>query len=118
MYVSRLAAAITAVLFSALLSTLPARADFIFDLTVSGNWTGSGSIDFTTQSGSSTVDVAGFSFHVATSGGSAGAPQDYALADINTISWSIDQLRRPHIAASVPLDPIRAYIRVRNCVDQ
>ena len=78
---------IMAVLFSALLSSLPARADFIFDLDVSGQWTGSGSIDFTTATGNSTVNVAGFSFHVASG---AGSPQDYGLADINTISWSID----------------------------
>jgi hypothetical protein len=69
----------------------PARADFIFDLTVSGPssafWTGSGSIDFTTASGTSTADVAAFSFHVATGDGS---PQNYNLADINTISWSIN----------------------------
>ena len=32
--------------------------------------------------------MAGFTFHVATGG--AGSPQDYTLADINTISWSID----------------------------
>ena len=73
------------------LSSLPARADFIFDLTVGppppGVWTGSGSIDFTTASGTSTADVAGFTFNVATGPGS---PQDYALADIKTISWSID----------------------------
>ena len=69
----------------------PARADFIFNLAVglppSTSWAGSGSIDFKTASGTSTADVAGFSFHVATG---AGSPQDYALADINTISWSID----------------------------
>ena len=68
----------------------PARADFIFNLTVGPPptfWSGSGSIDFKTASGTSTADVAGFSFHVATG---AGSPQDYALADINTISWSID----------------------------
>jgi hypothetical protein len=71
--------AAAAVLFSALLSSSPARADFIFDLAVgpASEWTGSGSIDFTALSGTSTVDVAGFSFHVATGEGS---PQDYALA--------------------------------------
>lgn len=87
MRLSRLAAAITAVLSAALLSSLPARADFIFDLAVTGNWTGSGSIDFTTASGITTAGVAGFNFHVATG---AGSPQDCDLGDINTISWSID----------------------------
>ena len=84
--------AITAVALAVAQFASPARADFIFDLTVGppppGVWTGSGSIDFTTASGTSTADVAGFTFHVATGG--AGSPQDYALADINTISWSID----------------------------
>jgi len=84
--VSRLCKVLTAaaaVLFSALLSSLPARADFIFDLNVSGDWSGSGSTDQTLL-GTSTADVAAFSFHVES--GVAGGPQDYALADINTIS--------------------------------
>lgn len=68
-----------------------ARADLMFDLSVtpisSLGWTGSGSIDLTTMTGTSTADVAAFSFHVATG---AGSPQNYAIGDINTISWSID----------------------------
>jgi len=69
----------------------PARADFIFNLAVglppTTSWSGSGSIDFKTASGTSTADLAAFSFHVANG---AGSPQDYALTDIATISWSID----------------------------
>jgi hypothetical protein len=67
-----------------------ARADLIYDLNVaagSGFFTGSGSIDLTTLSGTSTAGVAAFSFHAATGNG---VPQDYTLGDINTISWSID----------------------------
>jgi len=66
--------AITAVALAVAQFASPARADFIFDLTVGppppGVWTGSGSIDFTTASGTSTADVAAFSFHVATGDGS------------------------------------------------
>ena len=76
-----------ALLFAAVLLSSPAHAGFMFDLTVSSGWTGSGSIDFTTQSGSSTADVDTFSFHAATG---AGSPQDYGKSNINTISWSID----------------------------
>jgi hypothetical protein len=58
-------AAITAgaaVLFSALLLSSPARADLIFDLAVgpASAWTGSGSIDFTTASGTSTAGWIGY----------------------------------------------------------
>jgi hypothetical protein len=76
-----------ALLFAAVLLSSPAQAGLMFDLSVSGNWSGSGSIDFTTASGTSTAGVDAFSFHVATS---VGSPQDYDLADIAGISWSID----------------------------
>ena len=99
--------AITAVALAVAQFASPARADFIFDLTVGppppGVWTGSGSIDFTTASGTSTADVAGFTFHVATGG--AGSPQDYALADIKTISWSIDSSDNLSLLLSSDLIP-------------
>jgi hypothetical protein len=79
--------AATALLFATVLLSSPAQAGLMFDLSVSGTWTGSGSIDFTTLMGTSTADVDTFRFHVATGGGS---PQNYTLADINTISWSIN----------------------------
>ena len=88
----------------------PARADFIFDLTVGPQlfWTGSGSIDFTTASGTSTADVAAFGFHVADG---AGSPQDYTLADINTISWSIDSSDNLSLLLVSDLIPFQPFLQ-------
>lgn len=72
----------------ALVEPVPAHAGFIFDLSVSSSFfTGSGSIDFATQSGSSVADLSAFSFHVSTG---AGSPQDYGLGNVATVSWTID----------------------------
>ncbi|MGD1880072.1 MAG: PEP-CTERM sorting domain-containing protein [Kiloniellaceae bacterium] len=67
--------------------SLPAQAGYIYDLTVSNEWTGTGSITFDTLSGSTMAGVSDFSFHVATGSGSV---QDYGLADLATVAWSID----------------------------
>jgi hypothetical protein len=58
--------------------------------------------------------VAGFSFHVATG---AGAPQDYALADINTISWSInssDQLSLLLLSNLITFGSVQSAILLTN----
>ncbi len=69
-----------------------AQADFIYNLTVTGGWDGSGSIAFDAPSGTDNVfgdssGVSAFSFHVASG---AGSPQDYNLGDLSFVSWSID----------------------------
>jgi hypothetical protein len=95
----------------------PARADFIFSLAVGGFWTGSGSIDFKTLSGTSTGNLAAFSFHVATATGAGGAPQDYSLADINTISWSInssDNLTLLLVSDLIPFGSFQSAIVLNN----
>jgi len=84
------AAFAAAICFTGLL--LGAQADFIYDLSVSGGWTGSGSIAFDTLTGTDIVfsDIAGvsaFSFHVSSGFGS---PQDYDLGDLASVDWSID----------------------------
>jgi hypothetical protein len=64
-----------------------AKADFVYDLSVSDTWLGTGSIAFDSLAGNSSIGVTAFSFQVATG---IGSPQDYDLADILTIDWSID----------------------------
>lgn len=68
----------------------PARADFLYDLSVTGtSWTGSGSIGFNSLSGTSTSGVSSFSF---TSSNFTPYPPtlSFGLNDINQISWSIN----------------------------
>jgi len=86
------AAALSAAICCAGLVPSTVKADFIYNLTVSGGWTGSGSISFDTLSGTDTIfsDVTGvsaFSFHVSTGNGS---PWDYGLDDLAFVDWSID----------------------------
>src|SRR5215510_10024479 len=74
-------------------ATPSARADFIYNLSVTGNWTGSGAIAFNAPSGSDTIfsdtiGVSVFAFHV--DSGHAGGPQDYDLTDLDLVNWSID----------------------------
>jgi hypothetical protein len=64
-----------------------AKADFLYMLSVGNTWVGSGTIAFDASSGNASIGVTAFSFN--TSAG-IGSPQDYGLADILTIDWSID----------------------------
>jgi hypothetical protein len=109
-----------ALLLAAALPSSPAHAGFMFDLTVAPlpngivPWTGSGSIDFTTLSGTSTAGVAAFSFRAATGNGS---PQDYTLADIASINWSInssDALTLLLISNDIPFETADSAIRLSN----
>jgi hypothetical protein len=108
-----LAAALSGIATIAVMS--PAHAGFMFNLSASGpgvGFTGSGSIDFTALSGTSTADVDAFSFHVTGPTGSIGAefgsPQNYALTDINTISWSINSSDALTLALTSNLLPFGA----------
>ncbi len=83
----KLAAAITAFFVSVLISQSPAKADFSYALSVGNAWTGAGSIAFDSLSGNSSIGVTAFSFHTSTG---IGSPQDYSLADILSVDWSID----------------------------
>jgi len=67
--------------------SLPAQAGYIYDLSVGGSWTGSGSITFDSLAGSSPAGVSAFSFNAASG---YGAPQSYGLSDLASVSWSID----------------------------
>lgn len=67
--------------------SLPAQAGYIYDLSVGGSWTGSGSITFDSLSGSSPTGVSAFSFAVSSGPGS---PQSYGLGDLDSVSWTID----------------------------
>jgi len=89
MRITQVAALAATICFASLLSTA-AQAGVIYDLTVAGggSWTGSGSITFDTLTGNTTAGVSAFSFHVDNTG--SGGPQDYNLADIATVDWSID----------------------------
>lgn len=89
MVISRVFSIVVAALLATWGLSSPARADFLYDLTVTGSWTGSGSIDFNTSSGSSTSGVSSFSF---TSSNFAPTPPtlSYGLGDISSISWSIN----------------------------
>lgn len=94
MTISRVSSIAIAMLLATWALSSPARADNIYNLTVGGgSWAGSGTIDFSTLSGSdtssSTVGVSSFSF---TSSSFAPTPPtlSYGLGDINSISWSID----------------------------
>jgi hypothetical protein len=107
-------------LFAAVLPSSPAHAGFMFDLTVAplpngiAPWTGSGSIDVTSLSGTSTAGVAAFSFHAATGNGS---PQDYTLADIASINWSInssDALTLLLISNEIPFETADSAIKLSN----
>lgn len=71
----------------AALIAVPAQAQYMYDLSVTGAWTGSGSIDFSSLTGNSPAGVSAFSFDV-TSG--LGSPQTYSLSDIASIMWTID----------------------------
>ena len=82
---------------------MSAQAGFIYDLTVSGNWTGSGSISFDTLSGSTSSGVSAFSFHDST--GFLTSPQDYDLADIASVDWSIDSSFNLSLLLSTALVP-------------
>jgi hypothetical protein len=100
--------------FAASFAPLPAQAGYIYDLTVSGNWTGSGGITFDTLSGSTTAGVSAFSFHVATGVGSV---QDYDLADLSTATWSIDSLFNLSLlltTALVPFGPNQSALLLTN----
>jgi hypothetical protein len=100
--------------FAVSFAPLPAQAGYIYDLTVSGNWTGSGGITFDTLSGSTTAGVSAFSFHVATGVGSV---QDYDLADLSTATWSIDSLFNLSLlltTALVPFGPNQSALLLTN----
>ena len=86
------AAALSAALCFAALLPSGAQAAFSYNLSVSGDFTGSGSISFDALSGTDTLfsDITGvsaFSFHVSTGHGS---PRDYDLDDLSLVGWSID----------------------------
>jgi hypothetical protein len=66
-----------------------AKADFIYDLTVSGGWSGSGSIAFDSLSGNSTAGVTAFAFH-SNVDALFGGPQDFTLENIFSVSWLIN----------------------------
>ncbi len=67
--------------------TGPARAGYVYDLTVTGNWPGSGSIGFDALNGSSVIDgVSAFEFRDS----ARSFPNDYVLVDILSVSWLID----------------------------
>ena len=83
----RLSLAALVLTVAASLAPVSAQAAFIYDLTVSNGWTGSGGIAFDTLSGNTTAGVTAFSFHVSSG---AGSPQDYDLADLAAVDWTID----------------------------
>lgn len=64
-----------------------AQAGYIYDLSVSGLWTGTGSIGLNTLTGDSVASVSAFAFDV-TSGGAS--PQRYGLADVASVEWTIN----------------------------
>src|SRR5262245_42806387 len=91
-------------------ATPSARADFIYNLSVSGGFTGSGSISFDALSGSDftfsdMIGVSAFSFHTSTG---VGSPQDYGLADLALAIWTIDpssfDLTHLFMATAAPFD--------------
>lgn len=80
----------------------PAKADYIYDLSVSDTWTGSGSIAFNALSGNSSIGVTAFSFHAATG---IGSPQDYSLSDVISVDWSIDDSFNLSLLLTTSLTP-------------
>ena len=76
----------------------PSRATPIYDLSVSGSFSGMGQIEFAADSGSSVGDVNSFSFTVDSqlapgtpcAFGCAPLPITFGLSDIQSISWTID----------------------------
>src|SRR5690242_16825788 len=110
----RLWPAVIALTVAAFLAPVSAQAGFIYDLTVSGFWTGSGSITFDTLSGNAPSGVSAFSFHTSTGSGS---PQDYDLADIESVNWSIDSSFNLSLLLStalVPFGPNQSAILLTN----
>jgi hypothetical protein len=101
----RLAAAVAAFVVLVLCSQSSAKADFIYGLSVGNTWFGTGSIAFDTLSGNSPFGVTAFSFHVSTG---IGSPQDYDLADILAINWSIDDSFNLSLLLTTSLIPFGA----------
>lgn len=67
----------------------PGHAALIHDLSVSGNFSGTGQIIFTSDVGNSVAGVSAFDFTVA--GNAGGLPNTtFGLGDINAVEWSID----------------------------
>lgn len=79
----------TVIALSGLLAA-PAHAGFLYNLSVTGpgSWTGSGSIELPALTGSSPPGASAFSFSVTSA--IAGSPQNYGLSDIASIAWTID----------------------------
>jgi len=68
----------------------PAQAALIQDLSVTGNFSGTGQIVFTTDSGNSVAGVSAFDFTVNSSAGGLPTGVTFGLGDINTIVWSVN----------------------------
>jgi hypothetical protein len=105
MFGGKLAAAIAAFFVLALGPHSPAKADFIYDLTVSNSWTGSGSIAVDSLSGNSSIGVTVFIFQTGTG---IGSPQDYDLADILSVDWAIDDSFNLSLLLTTSLVPFGA----------
>ena len=67
----------------------PARATLIHDLSVTGNFSGTGKIIFHTHSGNDITGVDSFNFNIISNTGGLSNPS-FGLADVSDVLWSID----------------------------
>lgn len=73
-----------------------ANADFMYKLSVTGDFTGSGRMVFNTLGTSDfnfgdNIGLTAFDFHVSSG---IGSPQDYGFADVNALLWTINPATR------------------------
>ena len=71
-----------------MLGTTMAHAGFVHNLTVTGNFSGTGQIELATAAGNTIAGVDAFSFTVSASGGGLPVPTTFGLGDIDSLVWS------------------------------
>jgi len=97
------------VLVLSLAVVLPVSAGYIFDLSLSGDVTGSGEIGFASREGGGygTVGVDSFNFTVDSQAGAlAPFPVNFGLADIAGVAWEADMVTGELIFLNLVTDPV------------